>query len=308
MKHQLFGLTKNSTTTPRPLTLETINENVRKCEYAVRGKIMERAIEIEKQLQEGVKLPFKKITYCNIGNPHSLSQKPLTFLRQVLALVEYPDILDKQGVEKFFPSDALSRAKFILKAGGSTGAYSESPGRLHVRKSVAGYINTRDGYEKDDYSYCGPDDIFLTDGASPGVRTCLNLLIRNAQDGVLIPIPQYPLYSASIPLLGGCPIPYYLDESKSWALDIQELKNAINQAKHKGIVPRGLVVINPGNPTGSCLTEKNIEDIIQFCSEENLLLMADEVYQENVYVKEIKPFVSFKKKSFECRRNHKMFN
>jgi len=58
-----------------------------------------------------------------------------------------------------------------------------------------------------------------------------------------------------------------------------------------------MVVINPGNPTGSCLTEKNIEDILQFCHKEHILLMADEVYQENVYGKE--QFVSFKKKLFQ---------
>jgi aspartate/methionine/tyrosine aminotransferase len=213
-----------------------------------------------------------------------------------LSLVEYPDLLHKPGIENYFPADALTRAMKIIHAGGSTGAYSESQGRLHVRENVVAFIKNRDGHVNDN-GYTTTEDIFLTDGASAGVQACLNVLLRNEKDGIMIPIPQYPLYSATIPLLGGSPIPYYLNEETNWGLDIDELKKSIVLARAKGITPRGIVVINPGNPTGSCLSEKNIEDIIKFAHEENILIMADEVYQENVYGKN--KFLSFKKKLYE---------
>jgi aspartate/methionine/tyrosine aminotransferase len=277
-----------------------MNENVKKFEYAVRGAIVLKAMDYERRLRNKEELPFKRITYCNIGNPQQLGQKPITFLNQVLSLVINPDLLTQKGIENFFPKDTLERAKLILQSGG-TGAYSESQGRLHVRENVAAFINRRDGYNESDKSYSSAENIFLSDGASAGVQACLKILIRGEKDGVMIPIPQYPLYSGSIPLLGGAMIPYYLDESNNWALDVNELKRSVGEARKSGIVPRGIVVINPGNPTGSCLTEKNLEDILKFSYEENVLLMADEVYQDNIYGKE--KFVSFKKKLFQMPKD-----
>jgi alanine transaminase len=79
------------------------------------------------------------------------------------------------------------------------------------------------------------------------------MLIRTPNDGILCPIPQYPLYSASITLFGGSLLPYYLDESAGWALSINELDRALAEAKKRSITPRALVVINPGNPTGQVM-------------------------------------------------------
>lgn len=76
------------------------------------------------------------------------------------------------------------------------------------------------------------------------------MLIRNESDGVLIPIPQYPLYSALITLNGGKQISYYLDETQNWGLDVKDLKYRICQAQKDGVNIRCIVVINPGNPTG----------------------------------------------------------
>ena len=78
---------------------------------------------------------------------------------------------------------------------------------------VAEYIKERDGLAKAP----NPDHIFLTDGASVGVRACLNALLRGPHDGVLVPIPQYPLYSASIALYQGSLVPYQLDEARARA-------------------------------------------------------------------------------------------
>ena len=89
-------------------------------------------------------------------------------------------------------------------------------------------------------------------------------------------------------------MPYYLDESNGWGLDAEELKRQLATAKADGIAVRGLAVINPGNPTGQTLSEENMKAIVQLCVDEDLVLMADEVYQENIWKSEL-PFTSFRK-------------
>ena len=125
----------------------------------------------------------------------------------------------------------------------------------------------------------------------------LNLLMTgeagNGRAGIMIPVPQYPLYSATLTEFNAYQIAYYLDEDNSWALDVEELKRAMNEARNK-CVPRAICVINPGNPTGQVLTRKNIEDVIKFAYEEGLMILADEVYQHNIYAKGSE-FFSFKK-------------
>ncbi|KAI3844900.1 hypothetical protein MKW92_016637, partial [Papaver armeniacum] len=122
----------------------------------------------------------------------------------------------------------------------------------------------------------------------------MQLLISSEKDGVLCPIPQYPLYFSSIDLQGGSLVPYYLDEATGLGLEVSELTKQLEDAKSKGITVRSLVVINPGNPTGQVLTEENQGAIVEFCKKENLVLLTDEVYQENVFVED-KSFHSFKK-------------
>ncbi|KAB2596949.1 alanine aminotransferase 1 [Pyrus ussuriensis x Pyrus communis] len=124
----------------------------------------------------------------------------------------------------------------------------------------------------------------------------MQLLISSEKDGILCPIPQHPLYSASIALHGGTLVPYFLDEASGWGLETSELKKQLEDAKSKGINVRALVVINPGNPTAQVLAEDNQWQIVDFCKQEGLVLLADEVYQENVYIPD-KEFHSFKKVS-----------
>ena len=109
----------------------------------------------------------------------------------------------------------------------------------------------------------------------------------------MIPIPQYPLYSALIALNRGTLIPYYLDESQNWALDSANVKKQIVDSKKAGLNIRCIVVINPGNPTGQVLSRGNIEEIIDICYKNNILIIADEVYQNNVY-KKGSEFISFR--------------
>jgi aspartate/methionine/tyrosine aminotransferase len=261
------------------IRLTELGRAVLETEYAVRGPIVARAAELEKQGRE--------IIYCNIGNPQSLGQKALTWNRQILALCEYPELMERAS--EIFPPDVVETAKAILagtKHG--LGAYSESRGVRFIREAVAEFILERDHIGVD------PDAIFLTDGASKGVQTILRLLISGPQDGIMVPIPQYPLYSATITLYEGRMVPYYLDEANGWKLSRAMLVDSLARAQAEGTKVRAICVINPGNPTGAVLDEANIGMIIDFARENGLSILADEVYQENVYVPG-DSFVSFAK-------------
>ncbi|KAK3086013.1 hypothetical protein FSP39_012147 [Pinctada imbricata] len=272
------------------LTVENMNPHVKNMEYAVRGPIVIRAGEIEQELKSGVQKPFRDVIRANIGDCHATGQKPLTFLRQVVALCTDPVRLMK---DPNYPSDAKDRAQRILDScgGHSIGAYSDSAGVRVIREDISQYISDRDGQPAD------PDDIFLCTGASDGIKTIMKLMMTgesgNKRGGVMIPIPQYPLYTATIAEYNAYPINYYLNEDNKWSLDIPELQRAIDEARAH-CIPRALVVINPGNPTGQVLSRENIVDIIKFAKKEKLFLMADEVYQHNIYAKG-SSFHSFKK-------------
>lgn len=268
------------------LCKDTIGDNVKNAEYAVRGAIVQLAGEISERIKKGEKFPFDKLLYCNIGNPLSLGQPTLTFDREVISVALNPKLMDSPEISK----DAKERAKKFLdevKYPCAMGAYTSSPGLLCVRESIKKYIEERDGYPSD------VNKIFLTDGASDGVKTIFNCLLRGPQDGVMIPIPQYPLYSALISLLNGTPVPYYLDENHCWGLDMKDLEENYNKAKADGKLIRAIVVINPGNPTGQVMTVDNLKDIVKFCHKNKMMILADEVYQKNIYTE--KPFISFKK-------------
>ncbi|XP_027205077.2 alanine aminotransferase 2-like [Dermatophagoides pteronyssinus] len=272
------------------ITLDNINDNVKRLEYAVRGPLVIRAGVIENELRQSSNhhpKPFNEVIRANIGDCHAMGQRPLTFLRQVLACSSDDSLLNYPN----YPDDVKERTRSILKycGGQSVGAYSDSTGVEIIRKHCAEYITNRDGIESE------WRDIALTTGASEGIRSVLALINTISTDtlpsGVMIPIPQYPLYSATITEYGMYPINYYLDEDNQWSLNIDELKRSLNEAKGK-CKPKAIVVINPGNPTGSVLTKKNIEDIIHFAKENKILIIADEVYQHNIWDGE---FFSFKK-------------
>ncbi|CAF3941015.1 unnamed protein product [Rotaria sp. Silwood1] len=79
----------------------------------------------------------------------------------------------------------------------------------------------------------------------------------------MAPVPQFPFYAAILIEYGAHQIEYFLDEDNNWALNINELERALSESKDR-CVPRGIVIINPGNPTGQVLSCENIEDIIRF--------------------------------------------
>lgn len=268
------------------LSRDTLNPNVLKAQYAVRGPIVELAQKLENEGRE--------MLYFNIGNPQQLGQPPLTYVREILSLLNVPQFLEKsEKLEQLgFAPDSISRAREIMKWNPSgLGAYSQSAGIPFIRAAVAEFIHNRDGIPTD------AKHIFITDGASKGVDLVLNSIISD-KVGIMTPVPQYPLYSADINLFGGQLIPYYLDEENDWAISNELLENSYNEAIINGIDIKLIVIINPNNPTGSVLSRENIKMVLQFAQKHDLMVLADEVYQENVYAKDI-PFHSFAKVAHE---------
>lgn len=280
--------------------IENINQNIRKLEYAVRGPLVIRAVQLSKELNEGADKPFKSVINANIGDCQAMKQKPMTFFRQVIACAADTKLLSSPDI----PNDVKERVREILSycGGQSVGAYSDSCGIEIIRKHIANYIQERDeGVE------CDWQNIFLSTGASQGIKIILSFINQSRKKGlpvgVMIPIPQYPIYSSSICEYGMHPVNYYLDENADWSLDVSELRRAYEAEKDKCDI-RAIAVINPNNPTGSVLSEDNIVEILNFANDHNLMVMADEVYQHNVY-QEGSKFSSFKKLMYQ-KTNHRL--
>ncbi|KAJ8126078.1 hypothetical protein O1611_g7560 [Lasiodiplodia mahajangana] len=264
------------------LNLGNINPHVVEAKYAVRGELAVKSEEYRARIRKGdTSLPFSEIISANIGNPQQLDQKPITFFRQVLSILEHPQLLDNEDVlvnSLGYKPDVLERAKFLLKNIGSVGAYSASAGVPAIKESIAKFLEKRDGFPAD------PARVYLSAGASSGVNTLLHIICAGPTSGILVPIPQYPLYTASLSVLNATCVPYYLDEAAQWGTSVETIKKAYNTAKSNGTDVRAIVIINPGNPTGASLPESDIRSVLQFAAEENLVVLADEVYQTNVFL------------------------
>jgi len=277
-----------------------VNRNILEMEYAVRGPIPQRAAVLKQQ--------GKKIIFCNIGNPQALGQPSLTYYRQVLSLVEDPSKIERErqlknlfeetalsplGEEDFISDDVLALSENIhSNMGTGMGAYTESKGMQFIREAIAKFIDKRDDYQNSGGFRSDPEKIFLTSGASGGAKAVIDVLIAGENDGIMIPIPQYPLYSATIKKAGGVQVNYYPDEENGWTFNRAILEESLVKAKKNSVKVKGIVVINPGNPTGAVLDEYSIREVISFAKQHHLVIIADEVYQENIYSGK---FISFAK-------------
>ncbi|KAE9980789.1 hypothetical protein EG328_012037 [Venturia inaequalis] len=274
----------------KSLSVDNINPHVKEAKYAVRGLLAIKSEEYRAQLKkgEGKDLPFDTVISANIGNPQQLDQKPITFFRQVASLLENPQLLEHEDVllgPLGYKKDVVKRAKWLLSEVNSVGAYSASAGAPGIRQSVADFIERRDGYP------ANPELIYLSAGASSGVNTLLHIICATPNTGVLVPIPQYPLYTATLSVLDAKCVPYYLDESTGWGTSLESIKSALEKAEKEGIDTRAIAVINPGNPTGASLSEEEVRNVLKFAAEKKLVVLADEVYQTNVFIGK---FYSFK--------------
>lgn len=274
----------------------TANKDVIDMEYAVRGHIPQAAALLKEQ--------GKEIIFCNIGNPQALGQSPLSFAREVLALLENKPLINRmraynRKIATSFPKEEIFFSDYIIEYAEKLishfecglGEYTESKGLKFIREAVAKFIDKRDGLSSPPSD---PENIILYNGASEAAHQLLQILIASREDGIMIPIPQYPLYSAVIRKFGGIQVNYYPDEDAGWPLHKSELERAFNEATAKGIKIKAIVVINPSNPTGAILDEQSIRDVIDFAEEKGISVIADEVYQDNIYDDD-SPFVSFAK-------------
>ncbi|KAL2097255.1 hypothetical protein ACEWY4_006462 [Coilia grayii] len=255
--------------------------------------LAKRAAQITAELQQGVKKPYKDVIDVSWGDAHRGGLKPLTFVRQVIASCLYPSLLNSESL----PIDVQQKAQNLLGCceGGSVGAYTSTCGIPKIVRSVSEFISRRDGGVES-----LPENIFITSGSQRSLMMVLKLFVqteRSARTGVLVPVPSYPYFNMALSMLGGVMVPYYLDEEHGWDVKVDELRRALHAARGH-CNPMALYITNPGNPTGHVQNRKSIEDVIQFAAEENLFLLADEVYQDSVHDPE-SDFISYKKVLFE---------
>lgn len=275
---------------PHIFSIAETNPLLSGIEYSMRGKIVTRMNELQAQMDaDPTSLKFTKFCKTNTGNPQALGQKPITFFRQVLSAVLNPELL----ALNIYSEDVCARASEYLKAFKSVGAYTPSVGVTLIRENVAKFIAERDGIPSE------ASNIYLSNGGSESIVQIFTLLNEcTGKTGFMLPIPQYPQYYARITLNNCKLVGYLLDEENDWQINFEHFRKQYDEATAAGTVIRALTLINPGNPTGAVFTKETIQNIIQFCYERRILIIADEVYQSNIY-DENKKFVSVKKALYD---------
>ncbi|MFA3893903.1 pyridoxal phosphate-dependent aminotransferase [Rhodococcus qingshengii] len=148
--------------------------------------------------------------------------------------------------------------------------YCDSRGLYSARTAVVQYYQTRG------ITDVTVDEIYLGNGVSELITLTMQALC-NPEDEILIPAPDYPLWTASVSLAGGTPVHYLTDESQGWAPDFDDLEARISPRS------RGIVVINPNNPTGAVYSTEVLQRFVDIARKHDLMLFADEIYEKIVY-------------------------
>jgi alanine-synthesizing transaminase len=183
-----------------------------------------------------------RILKLNIGNPASFG-------------FEAPDVIMRDMIQ------ALPNAQ----------GYSDSKGILSARRAVVTRYELVEGFPRFDV-----DAVFLGNGVSELITMTLQSLLDNG-DQVLIPAPDYPLWTASTALAGGTPVHYLCDETDGWQPDLADMESKITPQT------KAIVVINPNNPTGAVYTRETLGRIVALARKHQLLLLADEIYDKILY-------------------------
>ena len=152
----------------------------------------------------------------------------------------------------------------------NSAGYSDSKGIFGARKAVM-HETQRQGIKG-----VGLEDIYLGNGASELIVMATNGLLDDG-DELLLPAPDYPLWTAAVSLSGGTPVHYLCDEANGWMPDIEDIRKKITPHT------KGIVVINPNNPTGVLYTNALLQQIIDLAREHGLVIFADEVYDKVLY-------------------------
>lgn len=150
-----------------------------------------------------------------------------------------------------------------------TEGYSDSKGLFSARKAIMQYCQNKH------IPNVGINDIYTGNGASEMITMCMQGLL-NPGDEILVPSPDYPLWTASVTLAGGKAVHYLCDEQSDWNPDIQDMRSKVTDRT------KGIVVINPNNPTGALYPREVLEQIVQVAREHDLILFADEIYDRLV--------------------------
>lgn len=183
-----------------------------------------------------------RILKLNIGNP-----APFGF--------DAPDVIMRDMIQ------ALPYAQ----------GYSDSQGILPARRAVVTRYELVEGFPRFDV-----DDVYLGNGVSELITMVLQALLDNG-DQVLLPAPDYPLWTAATSLAGGTPVHYLCDETQGWQPDIADMESKITERT------KALVVINPNNPTGAVYGREVLAQIVELARKHQLLLLADEIYDKILY-------------------------
>jgi len=165
------------------------------------------------------------------------------------------------------PSQLVNRISENLT---NSKAYCESKGILSAREAVRDY-NLSKGIKNVDV-----EDIFIGNGASELIVSCMQALV-NSGDEVLVPAPDYPLWTASVNLAGGKAVHYLCDEDNDWNPDISDIERKVTSKT------RAIVVINPNNPTGAVYSDAILHEIIRIARKHNLIVLSDEIYDKVLY-------------------------
>ncbi|MDK7742428.1 pyridoxal phosphate-dependent aminotransferase [Helcobacillus massiliensis] len=148
--------------------------------------------------------------------------------------------------------------------------YSESKGIPSARRAVAQY------YQKQGLSDVSIEDVYLGNGVSELIQLLAQALVDNG-DEVLVPMPDYPLWTASVTLAGGKAVHYELDEDDSWFPNVEDIAAKVTDRT------KAIVVINPNNPTGAVYPKERLEQIAEVAREHDLLILSDEIYDKILY-------------------------
>jgi alanine-synthesizing transaminase len=149
-------------------------------------------------------------------------------------------------------------------------AYTDSKGLFAPRKAVVHYTQEKH------IAGVTVDDVYLGNGASELIVMSLNALLDNG-DEVLVPAPDYPLWTAAVSLSGGRPVHYLCDEASDWMPDVEDIRARITPRT------RAIVVINPNNPTGALYPPELLAQIVELARAHELIVFADEIYDKTLY-------------------------
>ena len=149
--------------------------------------------------------------------------------------------------------------------------YSDSRGIISARRAIVSRYEQTPGFPTFD-----TDDVYLGNGVSELITMVMQSLLDEG-DEVLIPAPDYPLWTAMTSLAGGTPVHYVCDEASDWEPDLEDIRSKVTERT------KAIVIINPNNPTGAVYSREVLEGIVQIAREHELLLLSDEIYDRILY-------------------------